>query len=75
MSATYLPTKKFCDRINKKIFFFYMGEGKSELITRKVIQTPRELGGLGLSDIVTKPKAIYFQHNFMSPSSDNFDHQ
>ena len=75
MSATYLPTMKFCDRINKKIFSFIWGEGKSEPISRKVIQTPRELGGLGLSDIMTKAKAIYFQHNFMGPSSENFDHQ
>ena len=75
VSATYLPTKKFCDRVNKKIFSFIWGEGKSEPISRKVIQTPRESGRLGLADIGTKSKAIYFQHNFMSPYADNFDHQ
>ena len=75
VSATYLPTKKFCDRVNKKIFSFIWGEGKSEPISRKVIQTPRESGGLGLADIGTKSKAIYFQHNFMSPYAENFDHQ
>ena len=68
---TYLQRNFVIESI-RNFFSLTWGEGKSEPISRK---TPRELGGLGLSDIVTKSKAIYFQHYFMSPCSDNFDHQ
>ena len=35
----------------------------------------REVGGLGLSDIAIKTKAIYFQTNFMAPCAKDFNHQ
>ena len=75
VSATYLPSKTFCDKLKKKIFSFIWGEGKAESISRKVIQTPREVGGLGLSDITIKTRAIYFQTNFMAPCAKDFNHQ
>ena len=74
-AATYLPAKSFCENINKRVFSFIWGEGKSEPISRKVIHTPRENGGLGLYDVLVKTKAIYFQSNFMTPCVDGFSHQ
>ena len=74
-AATYLPAKSFFENINKRVLFFIWGEGKSQLISRKVIRTHWEKGVLGLYDVSVKTKAIYFQSNFMTPCVEGFSHQ
>ena len=56
------------------MFQLIWGEGCSEVISRKTIETPVKNGGLGLVRLKEKCQAIHLEHNLYRPCSLSFDH-
>ena len=75
ISGVYLPTKSFLGEVRKRIFQFIWGEGRKEVISRRIIETSVERGGLGLVKMQEKSEALHLEHNLYRPCSSSFNHQ
>lgn len=74
LSGVYMPTADTIKKATKAGFSYLWGAGRREMIARKVVETPKELGGMGLVKLKEKCQSLHLAQNLFRPCSDEFSH-
>lgn len=63
LSAVFLPASKQIKSLCKLVFSFLWGQGKLEVISRKIMCTPLASGGLGIVKLPERLQSFYLYSN------------